>query len=143
VPTYAKGRKGRSKKQKQPEVSTNSAQVQSQPKQSVDYEWREKVLTIRADEFPYASLAVLYLQHQSEIDLVRNTVDHGFSEAEKEYYENLHYTYVDRTRKRTPEEESIFNKIMDWRSIGTPDRVIASLLKSKMANKNSPQESGM
>lgn len=143
VPTYAKGRKGRSKKQKQPAVATGTTQVESQPIQSGVDEWREKLLTIRADEFPYASLAVLYFQHQHEIDLVRNTIDHGFPAEEREYYENLHYTYVDRTRKRTPEEASIFNKITDWKSIGTPDKVIVSLLKSKTENKNSPQESGM
>lgn len=141
IPTYAKGRKGRSKKPKQPEIASAPVQIQNQPSQSDAYEWREKLMTIQADEFPYASLAVLYFQHLHEIDLVRNTVDHGFSAEEKGYYENLHYTYMDRTRKRTPEEEAIFNKIMDWKSIGTPDNVIASLLKGK--NKNPANESGM
>lgn len=129
VPKYAEGRKQRNK-------GVNEKQSRESSKAITDREpklkWYEKLEAITSNEASFAAIAAEYYTHMEDIELARNTSDHGFSNHQVTFLERLHYIFTERQRKlKTDEELRIHEKICNWINQGWPHHDIAAVLRQE------------
>lgn len=120
-PRYAKGKKGRKKKNEDPqttetELTTEStSMVWDEPAPETESQkWRRKTNFIMEDELPFIELAMDYYSNLKSIERLRNDPNHGFSHHKQTYLERLHAIYTDRRRSLKGDDIEIFNKIEIW-----------------------------
>lgn len=120
-PRYAKGKKGRKKKNDDPQTPETDLAVEKtsmtwdEPApESESQKWRRKTDFIMNDELSFIELAMEYYSNFRSIDKVRNDPDHGFSHHKQTYLERLHSIYTDRRRSLKEDDIEIFNKIENW-----------------------------
>jgi hypothetical protein len=127
VPRYAEGRRARNKGRRTLDTAEGSKSLAASELKTM---WHKKMETITSSETSFAAIAAEYYAHMEDIDLARNTSDHGFSNHQVTFFERLHYIFTERQRKlKTDEELRIHEKICNWVNQGWSNNDISSVLK--------------
>lgn len=121
-PRYAKGKKGRKKKDGEPVASdatesvieTESIPWDEPAPESESQKWRRKTNFILNEELTFIELAMDYYSNLRSMEKLRNDSNHGFSHHKQTYLERLHAIYTDRRRSLKGDDIEIFNKIEIW-----------------------------
>lgn len=128
-PKLAEARKGRKK--------SSSKQVPESSELGDEKRWNTKIARLFDENLRLTYLLSSYYYHYNEIELARNTDDHGYSELMKNYFEKLHYIYATRVNgPMSSDEEQLMKKVNDWQSSGmTFANISHELMKLDQENK--------
>lgn len=117
-PQYAKGRKGRKKKNQIEVTVEETAPIEVDAETEMN--WREEKEKLLNEPQSLRNLVLKYYLNYKAIEEVRNTSDHGIESAKADYLEKLHHIFITQKREQLdPYNQELIEKINEWEASGT------------------------